>query len=150
VKILVVGGGIVGLSTAWALVRLGHTPVVYDQGAVPNPMAASYNQHRIIRLAYGERDGYCRMVKPAFQAWRRLWRDLGEQHYTETGTLLIGGRADDYASSRASFDRLNMPYEELDKVTIKQLCPFLRLRSDAWASTTPRAGCYSQTVSLAH
>lgn len=122
-KILVVGGGIVGLSTAWALVRLGHTPVVYDQGAVPNPMAASYDQHRIIRLAYGERDGYCRMVKPAFQAWRRLWRDLGEQHYAETGTLLIGGRADDYASSRASFDRLNVPYEELDKVTIKQAVP---------------------------
>ncbi len=71
-KILVVGGSIVGLSTAWALVRLGHTPVVYDQGAVPNPMAASYDQHRIIRLAYGERDGYCRMVKPAFQAWRRI------------------------------------------------------------------------------
>ncbi len=71
-KILVVGGGIVGLSTAWALVRLGHTPLVYDQGAVPNPTAASYDQHRIIRLAYGERDGYCRMVKPAFQAWRRI------------------------------------------------------------------------------
>ena len=71
-KILVVGGGIVGLSTAWALVRLGHTPVIYDRSTVPNPTAASYDQHRIIRLAYGERDGYCRMVKPAFQAWRRI------------------------------------------------------------------------------
>lgn len=132
-KVLIVGGGIVGLSTAWALVRLGHTPVVYDQGAVPNPMAASYDQHRIIRLAYGERDGYCRMVKPAFQAWRRLWHDLGEQHYVETGTLLIGGNADDYATlSRTSFDRLGISYDELDKTAIKQLCPFLRLDRDAW------------------
>lgn len=140
-KILVVGGGIVGLSTAWALVRLGHTPLVYDQGAVPNPTAASYDQHRIIRLAYGDRDGYCRMVKPAFQAWRRLWRDLGEQHYVETGTLLIGGSADDYAtSSRASFDRLNMPYEELDKAAVQKRCPFLRLRSDAWGLYNAEGG----------
>ncbi len=131
-KVLIVGGGIIGLSTAWALTRLGHTPVVYDQGAVPNPTAASYDQHRIIRLAYGERDGYCRMVTSAFQAWQELWHDLGEQLYVETGTLLIGGNADDYATlSRASFDRLGMPYDELDEAAVKKLCPFLRLRSDA-------------------
>lgn len=140
-KVLIVGGGIVGLSTAWAFARLGHTPVVYDQGAVPNPMAASYDQHRIIRLAYGERDGYCRMVKSAFQVWRRLWHDLGEQHYVQTGTLLIGGDADDYAtSSRASFDRLDMPYDELDKAAVEKLCPFLRLRSDAWGLYNAEGG----------
>ncbi|MFQ5760781.1 MAG: NAD(P)/FAD-dependent oxidoreductase [Acidiferrobacterales bacterium] len=140
-KVLIVGGGIVGLSTAWALARLDHIPVVYDQGAVPNPMAASYDQHRIIRLAYGERDGYCRMVKPAFQAWQKLWHDLGEQHYVETGTLLIGGNAADYATlSRASFDRLNMPYDELDMATVAKLCPFLTLGSDAWGLYNTEGG----------
>ncbi|MDH3670763.1 MAG: FAD-dependent oxidoreductase [Gammaproteobacteria bacterium] len=140
-KVLIVGGGIVGLSTAWALARRGHTPVVYDQGAVPNPMAASYDQHRIIRLAYGERDGYCRMVKPAFQAWRRLWHDLGEQHYVETGTLLIGSDADDYATlSRASFDRLSIPYDELDKAAVEGLCPFLRLGGNAWGLYNTEGG----------
>lgn len=141
-KILIVGGGIVGLATAWALVRLGHTPVVYDQGAVPNPMSASYDQHRIIRLPYGAQEGYCRMVRSAFQAWQKLWHDLAEQHYIETGTLLIGGDADDYAAlSRTCFDRLGIPYDRLDEAAVKKLCPFLRLRHhDPWGLYNPSGG----------
>ncbi len=38
-KIVIVGAGVVGLSTAWALIRLGHEAVVYDQGMIPNPRA---------------------------------------------------------------------------------------------------------------
>ncbi|MFQ6023228.1 MAG: FAD-dependent oxidoreductase [Acidiferrobacterales bacterium] len=33
-KVVVVGTGIVGLSSAWALVRSGRTPVLYDQGSI--------------------------------------------------------------------------------------------------------------------
>lgn len=140
-KVLIVGGGIVGLSSAWALTRLGHTPVIYDQSTIPNPVAASYDQHRIIRLAYGTHDGYCRMAKSAFLDWQKLWRDLQQQHYVETGTLLIGSGADDFAGlSRASFDRQNIPYEKLDRTTIKDLCPFLRLQDNAWGLYNTQGG----------
>ena len=88
-KVIVVGAGIMGLSTAWALTRLGHDVTVFDQDAVPNPRGASFDQHRLIRYPYGAALGYTRMVREAYAAWDQLWADLGERHYVATGTLAL-------------------------------------------------------------
>ena len=41
-NIIVVGAGIAGLSTAWSLVKAGHSVTLLEQGAsIPNPLAAS-------------------------------------------------------------------------------------------------------------
>jgi len=53
VKALIIGGGIAGLSTAWALARRGVQVELFEQGPLPNPRASSYDEHRIIRHAYG-------------------------------------------------------------------------------------------------
>jgi glycine/D-amino acid oxidase-like deaminating enzyme len=89
VKVIVVGAGIMGLSAAWALRRLGHSVSVLDQDAVPNPRGASFDQHRLIRYPYGAALGYTRMVGEAYRAWDDLWADLGERHYVATGTLAL-------------------------------------------------------------
>jgi glycine/D-amino acid oxidase-like deaminating enzyme len=34
-KAIIVGGGVMGLCTAWALCRAGHRPVLYEQGPFP-------------------------------------------------------------------------------------------------------------------
>jgi glycine/D-amino acid oxidase-like deaminating enzyme len=89
-RVTVVGAGIMGLSTAWALSRRGHRVTVLDQGAVPNPRGASFDQHRLIRYPYGAALGYTAMVGEAYRAWEELWADLGERHYVPTGTLALG------------------------------------------------------------
>lgn len=79
-KVIVVGGGVVGLATAWALVKAGHEPVLVEQKAVPNPEGSSHDQHRLIRYAYGDDLGYTSMVADAFRAWaeqRERPRDMG-------------------------------------------------------------------------
>jgi sarcosine oxidase len=38
-KILIVGGGIVGLSTARAALARGHEVVLFERGPLPNPQA---------------------------------------------------------------------------------------------------------------
>lgn len=48
-KTIIVGGGIVGLSAAWALKRAGADVSVVEQGALPNPLGTSVDQHRLIR-----------------------------------------------------------------------------------------------------
>lgn len=40
-NVIVVGAGIAGLSTAWSLVKAGHSVSIVEQGPIPNPMAAS-------------------------------------------------------------------------------------------------------------
>jgi len=92
-RVIVVGAGIMGLSTAWALVRGGHDVHVFEQGPVPNPLGASVDQHRLIRHAYGASRGYTLMVDQAFRAWDRMWADLGMRLYAETGVLVLSNKA---------------------------------------------------------
>ena len=64
-NIIVVGAGIAGLSTAWSLVKAGHSVTLLEQGAtIPNPLAASGDHHRIIRRAYRASTGYGRARSP--------------------------------------------------------------------------------------
>ena len=37
-RVIVVGGGIAGLSVARGLLGLGHAPVLLEQGLLPNPL----------------------------------------------------------------------------------------------------------------
>ena len=79
-----------GLRAVWGLRRLGHRPVIYERGPVPNPLGSSVDRSRPIRFAYGGMAGCARMVFDAYAAWEALWRDLGSRrHYVETGMLAI-------------------------------------------------------------
>ncbi|RAI00192.1 FAD-dependent oxidoreductase [Acuticoccus sediminis] len=77
---IVVGAGIAGLSTAWALNRRGFDVTVIEQGPIPNPRASSYDEHRITRYAYGPWEGYAYMMPAAFAMYDRLFADIGARH----------------------------------------------------------------------
>src|SRR5258708_13181302 len=86
-KISIVGGGIMGLASAWALARDGHSVTVFEQGTLPNPLGSSVDEHRLIRHPYGAQRGSTRMIGPPYAAWDQLWADLGATHYAPNGTL---------------------------------------------------------------
>lgn len=88
-SVIVVGAGVSGFSTAWALVKRGVAVTLIEQGPIPNPLSASGDQHRIIRRAYGGQGGYQRRIGDAYSAWDALWEDLGEKHLVDTGFLLL-------------------------------------------------------------
>ena len=50
--LIVVGGGVFGLSTALEAGRRKRRTLCLDRGAVPNPIAASYGPSRKIRSTY--------------------------------------------------------------------------------------------------
>ena len=72
-RFAIIGGGVMGLATGWALKRRGHEPVVYEQFEVGNPRGSSHGRSRIFRLAYAE-DHYVRLAQQAFTLWRETSR----------------------------------------------------------------------------
>jgi glycine/D-amino acid oxidase-like deaminating enzyme len=142
VRVIVVGAGIMGLCTAWALQRMGHAPVVYEQSEdIPNPLASSTDQHRLIRYPYGAMTGYARMVGDAYAAWARLWADLGRSHYRPTGTLVVAHELDGWVeASVGGLEAQGLPYERWTPAELARRLPFLQLSSARFALFTPTGG----------
>jgi len=125
-NIIVVGAGIAGLSTAWALTKAGHRVSIVEQGPIPNPMAASGDHHRIIRRAYGQAPGYGHLISEAYEAWDEMWADLGVSHYDPRGFICISREEGDEAEQhRDAMVAGGWPIEVLDPGEAVALWPFL-------------------------
>jgi glycine/D-amino acid oxidase-like deaminating enzyme len=125
-KAIIVGGGIMGLTTAWGLVRAGHEVELLEQGPLPNPLASSMDEHRLIRHPYGNHKGYTRMIDQAFAAWDLLWADLGQRLYAATGTLALSGNGADWAQrSAATLAAIGRPMIEIAIADLPRRFPLL-------------------------
>ncbi|HZV80338.1 MAG TPA: FAD-dependent oxidoreductase, partial [Candidatus Binatus sp.] len=126
-RITVIGAGINGLASAWALVRDGHDVTVVEQGPIPNPLGSSYDQNRLIRFPYGASDGYTSMVTHAYRAWDLVWQDLGETLYARTGTLAIARSDDSWTDASAqTLQRKGIESKRLTPADIERIFPMLR------------------------
>ncbi|MBN9088249.1 MAG: FAD-dependent oxidoreductase [Reyranella sp.] len=125
-KVIVIGAGVMGLSTAWGLARNGHHVEIFEQAALPNPQASSMDEHRLIRHPYGDHAGYARMIDPAFAAWDLLWSDLGRKLYAATGTLALTGNGADWAERSAlTLAAIGRPMTELTLSELRRRFPQL-------------------------
>jgi glycine/D-amino acid oxidase-like deaminating enzyme len=142
VRAVVVGGGAVGLSVARGLSLRGHEAVVLERGgAFPDPRASSADSHRLIRYTYGDAHGYAAMVGEAYEAWERLWADLGERLHVPTGQIVTAPAGDPWvAASCRSLERLGVPYELLDGPAAAALHPALDPDRVEVALHTPTGG----------
>jgi sarcosine oxidase len=100
-KALIVGAGINGLCTAWALVRAGWQVEVVDAGPIPNPLSASWDYHRIIRPHYASMPGYAARIGAAHAAWDALFADIGRSPYVERGAIALSHQPGDFADISA-------------------------------------------------
>ena len=125
-NVTIVGAGIDGLATAWSLVKAGHRVTLLDQGPILNPLAASGDQHRLMRRAYGTADGYARLIDEALDAWDELWGDLGQSFYANRGVIAINQYTNDGgASFHASMTRGGYPFETLSPGDAAARWPYL-------------------------
>jgi len=86
--LIVVGGGVFGLSTALEAGRRKRRALVLDRGAVPNPIAASYGPSRKIRSTYLD-PHYSRLAIEAMAEWRRIEAETGKELYVAAGNLVV-------------------------------------------------------------
>ena len=98
-SILIVGSGVFGLSTAWALtkrplfVKTAITVVDQAGGQFPPPDSASVDSSRIIRADYAD-PHYTALATVAQQEWRKQGDDElgGQGRYFESGFVLTANK----------------------------------------------------------
>lgn len=140
-KVVIVGAGIAGLSTAWALVKRGHNVTLIEQGPIPNPLAASGDHHRIIRRAYPSATGYARAITEAYGAWDELWADLGASHLDPRGFMCISREAGDEAEDNLKgLKEGGYPYEMLSPRDAAARWLFLDAATIRYAYASPEGG----------
>lgn len=140
-KVIVVGAGIAGLSSAWALTRSGHAVTLIEQGPIPNPLAASGDHHRIIRRAYAPGSGYGAAITEAFDAWDDVWRDLGESHFEARGFMAVSREASDEAERyHEGLEAGGYPFDLFGPQEAVRRYPFLDPDTFRYAFFSPQGG----------
>ena len=84
-----VGAGIMGSATAWALARAGREVVLLERFRVGHGRGSSHGAARIFRFSYPD-PLYVGMMQEALPLWRRLEEETGESILTVTGGLDAG------------------------------------------------------------
>ena len=124
-RVVIVGAGIVGLSTAYALLTQGLTNVIIvEQETVDHPRASSHGVSRLLRFEYGVDRLYTEMVLQSLSRWQLLERSTQRTLYTPTGLLVLGTELDNFScASYETLQGLQLPIERLSRQTCQQRFP---------------------------
>jgi sarcosine oxidase len=99
-EIVVVGAGVMGAATAYALRRAGREPVVLEQFEVGHARGSSHGRGRIFRLVYDDAH-WVAQAQRALPLWRELEAETGEEILRTTGSVDLGPGTDERAAALA-------------------------------------------------
>ncbi|CAN5726628.1 N-methyl-L-tryptophan oxidase [soil metagenome] len=85
--VIVAGCGGMGSATAYHLGKRGQSVLGLERFDIPHAMGSSHGVNRIIRLAYYEDPSYVPLLRRAYELWRDLEREAGEQLLSITGSI---------------------------------------------------------------
>src|SRR3989440_8639425 len=89
---IVVGGGINGVTAAIELKKRGHRVMLVDPGPLPHPLAASTDISKAVRAAYGADEDYAALAERSIAVWREWNKNFGIELYHEIGFLFLRQR----------------------------------------------------------
>ena len=89
VDVVIIGAGLAGSATAWALARRGRSVVVLEAFQPGHRRGSSHGSARIFRRAYPD-PLYVRLTGQAQRLWRQLADEAGEELVQTTGGLDFG------------------------------------------------------------
>lgn len=136
--VVVVGLGVVGLSTALALARRGAHVVGIDRLGSGHPHTSSTGLSRSIRVAYALPD-YALLATEALDRWARLEEESGDRLLHLTGQLDVAS-PEVLAGLAAGLRAAGAEYQELAASDIRRRVPQIAISDDACGLLHPRAG----------
>ncbi len=126
--VIVLGVGGMGSAACYALAERGAKVLGLERHDIPHSLGSSHGETRIIRLAYAEGAFYVPLLRRAYERWRRLEQDFGEDLLHINGGLDIG--AADSALIRGSLAACrahDLPHELLTATEAMARYPALSL-----------------------
>ena len=144
-KVAVIGAGVMGLATGWALKRRGVEATVYEQFAVGNQRGSSHGRSRIFRLAYAEPE-YVRLAQEAMGLWRELEAESGETLLELYGLVEIVQTLEE--STAHTLEACGVRWERLDGAEAERRYP-IHVPEGSFVVVQPEAGIVRADRALA-
>ena len=139
--VAVAGLGGMGSAIAAHCAARGASTIGFEQFEPAHDLGASHGKSRMIRKAYFEDPAYVPLVLRAYELWRKLEHDVGEELLRITGVLSIGAPDSEIISGtlRAA-DRHDLAVKAWSQQEVKKRYPSLQLLPDELAVFEPDGG----------
>jgi monomeric sarcosine oxidase len=143
-EVIIAGGGIMGLATAYSLLRHGVRGVlVLERYILAHDRAASTDDTKAIRYEYGEQAIYSRMVDRAIPMWRDLEARaaLGTDLYVNCGVVCWGrGDAPHTRTSYATLREMGLPVRAVSPQELAAEYPQFDAADMSFITINPEGG----------
>ncbi|CAE7419704.1 PIPOX [Symbiodinium sp. CCMP2592] len=125
-RVVVIGAGVMGLSTAWSLARSGAQVAICDGGHAEK---GSWGESRIARVSYAD-DVLVKLARRSYELYGELGNTSAEPLMRKTGCLDVGFKRESLDKLAQTYDRLAQPYQRLSHHEVRQRWPMLQLSSE--------------------
>ena len=126
-KVAVIGCGVMGAATAYALTGQDHEVTIFEQFEMGHKRGSSHGATRVYRYSYPD-PRYVAMMKEAMELWRAAEADSGRTLLNKTGGIDTGKRLDEHQQALSACD---VEYSILDTGEISARWPSLRISGPA-------------------
>jgi sarcosine oxidase len=87
---IVIGVGTMGAPACYYLAKRGYKVLGIEQFDITHEFGSHAGQSRIIRKAYFEHPAYVPLLNRAYENWKKIEEESGEQVYYQTGVVYFG------------------------------------------------------------
>lgn len=118
---IILGAGSMGMSAGYYLAKAGKRVLLIDQFDPPHTCGSHHGSTRLIRHAYGEGDGYVKLVLRSQELWLELQELVQDELFIPTGVLNIGRTDSEFIRNViSSAENFSLPVEVLSASEINE------------------------------
>jgi sarcosine oxidase len=148
--VAIVGLGAMGSATLAECAKRGASVIGLEQFARGHDLGSSNGRTRLIRKAYFEDPAYVPLLLRAYELWRKLECESGEELLRLTGLLMVGleGSPVIAGATRAAREH-SLPFQSLSARDIRSRYPMLKVRDEEVGLYEPDGGVLDPERSVA-